>query len=280
MTTQSGPPLSRRRLARRLRQLRESTGMTLEEAAPKLYKKRSALSRIETGQTMADISLVMMMMDVYDQYEPDLVELAKRAMQPGWWVAYGIRDRGFIGVETEASTSSELSLMYVPGLLQTEAYIRAVFGTGRVRRTRTRLENQVAVRLHRQRRLIDEDNPLIFAAIIDEAAFRKPFGGDEVMRAQLRHLIEAAELGTVSLQVLPDETLHDGMDGAFTVLTLDDPVESDLLYVEYPTGAIHVEKADEVEEAKLVFSELRSVALSPADSVNFIERVGAERYSL
>lgn len=281
MTTRSGVPLPRRRLARRLRQMRISTGMTIEEAAPRLDMKRSALSRIETGQTMAKVYLVQAMMDVYDQYNAELIELARRAMQPGWWVAYGIRDTGFIGVETEACISHTSQIMYVPGLLQTEAYIRAVFGTRKMRRTRQEFENQVAVRLHRQLRLTDESNPLTFTAIIDEAALRRPIGGADVMREQLRHLVEAAELDTLTVQVLPEEVgAHDGMDGAFTILELTDPEEPDLLYVEYPTGAVHVEKDDEVAEARLVLSNLRSVALTPADSVTFIERLGAERFSL
>lgn len=125
--------------------------------------------------------------------------------------------------------------------------MRAIFSSGKVKRTRERLKNDVAARLHRQQRLTDEESRLELVAIIDEAALRKKVGGAEVMREQLRHLADRA--------VLP------------TVIAQDPPV----LYVEYPTGSLHVEKPGEVAETKLVFARLRSEALSPAD-IAFIER--------
>ncbi len=281
MSTQSSPTLRRRRLARKLRALREEAGLSLEEAAPKLDKTRSALGRIEGAATSADVHLVRSMMDVYDVYDPDLLDLARQAMRPGWWQAFGIRDRGFIGLETEALTSLELSLMYIPGLLQTEDYVRALLGAGRIKRTKKELENQISARLIRQGRLIDEQEPLTLIAIMDEAGLRRTVGSAEVMRAQLRRLIEATELATVSLQVLPSANgPHAGMDGAFTLLQFTDPEDPDLLYVEYVTGALHMEKPQETAEAKLIFDNLRSAALSPVDSVAFIERLGSELYSL
>ncbi|HEX5405453.1 MAG TPA: helix-turn-helix transcriptional regulator [Pseudonocardiaceae bacterium] len=281
MGTDSSPTLHRRRLARRLRQMREKANMTIAEAAPKLDKTKSALGRIETGETGADIHLVRTMMDVYDQYDKHLPDLVRAAMQPAWWTPYGIRDRGFLGLETDADEEWDSSLSYVPGLLQTEEYMRAVFSNGRLKRSPKQLEGQVGARLFRQGRLTAKESPLTFAAIIDESALRKPTGGREVMRDQLKHLIEATELATVTIQVLPDELgSHPGLDGAFTVLEFEDPEDPSLLYVEYPTGAIHVEKTEEVTDAKLLFSKLRSLALSPAETVEFIRRVGQRRYSL
>jgi hypothetical protein len=260
--------------------MREEAGLTITEAAPKLDKTRSALGRIENAETIADVHLVRSMMDLYDSFDPDLLDLVRQAIRPGWWVAYGIRDRGFIALETEAATSLTSQLMYVPGLLQTEAYMRAVFGTGKVHRSPKRLENDVTARLIRQARLTDEQAPLALVAIVDEAVLRKPIGGSKVMRAQLHHLVESARLDTVTLQVLPDSIgAHDGMDGAFTILEFTDEEDPDLLYVEHPIGAVHLEKPTEVREAKLIFDNLRSVALSPAESAAFIERVADERYS-
>jgi DNA-binding XRE family transcriptional regulator len=261
--------------------MREKAKMTLAEAAPKLDKTKSALGRIETGETGADIHLVRTMMDVYDQYDKHLPDLVRAAMQPGWWTPYGIRDRGFLGLETDADEEWDFSLMYVPGLLQTEAYTRALLSAGRLRRTKKQLEGQIAARGIRQARLIDKEAPLTLTAIIDESAFRKPMGSQEIMRDQLKHLIEAAELETVTIQVVPDELGgYPGMDGAFTVLEFQDPDDPSLLYVEYPTGAIHVEKTEEVMDAKLLFGKLRSLGLSPAESVDFIRRVAERRYSL
>ena len=282
MSTQSSPTLRRRRLARRLRQMREEAGMTLAEAAPRLAKTRSALGRIEKGETAADVHLVRSMMDLYNCRDDSLEDMVHEAKLPGWWVAYGIKDRGFIGLETEAVTALTSELVYVPGLLQTEDYIRAVFNTGRRKRTVKQLENQVSARLIRQRRLTSDEAPLMFDAVIDESALRKPVGSDAVMRGQLLHLVEASELETVTVQVIPNKVgAHEGMEGSFTVLEFEDPQDPSLLYSEYPTGAVHVEKPDEVRDARLLFERLRSsVALSPADSVAFIQRIAEELYAL
>ncbi|MGH3759921.1 helix-turn-helix domain-containing protein [Actinophytocola sp.] len=269
----TSPTFRRRRLARRLRQMREAAGLTLDEAAPQLDKTKSALSRLETAQSRADVHIVRSMMDLYDHYDPDLVQLAREAHRPGWWRKFGIEDRGFIDMETEASSVRVFSLVNMPGLLQTENYMRALFSSGKVRRTRVRLENDVAARLHRQQRLTDDEFPLELTAIIDEAALHRNVGGPEVMGEQLRHLVSRADLAEVTIQVLPNEFgVHAGMDGAFTILDFPNDEDPSVMYVEYPTGSLHAEKPEEVQEAKLVYNRLRSEALSPQDSVAFIER--------
>jgi transcriptional regulator with XRE-family HTH domain len=270
----SGPTLRKRRLARKLRQMREEARMTLTEAAPRLDKTKSALSRIEKGETSADVHLIRTMMDLYDKQVPELLELAREAAIPGWWVAYGIRDYGYTGMETDATVSNEFSLMYVPGLLQTEDYMRAVFTSGRVKRTRREVENQIAARLYRQRRLRDGEFPIRLHAIMDETVLRKPIGAPDVRKAQWRHLVEAVELDTVTLQVVPDERgAHDGLAGAFILLEFAEDEDPDLLYVAHVAGALHMEKPEELDEAKLTFDSLRSIALSPDDSVAFIDEL-------
>lgn len=271
---QTSPTLRRRRLARRLRQMREHAGMTLEEAAPRLDKTRSSLGRIETGKSRADVHLIRSMMDLYDLYDPDLLDLARAANRPGWWTKYNIDDRGYIGMETEASSVREVTLVSIPGLLQTEGYMRALFSVGRL--PEARVENEVTVRSFRQQRLIDDEFPLEVIAILDEAALRKKVGGPEVMRAQLRHLIDCAKLPTVTIQVLPDANgAHTGIDGAYTILSFPEGDPS-LLYVAYVTGALHIEKPEELEQARLMFDQLRSEALSPRESVEFIGQLADE----
>jgi transcriptional regulator with XRE-family HTH domain len=269
--------LRKRRLARRLRQLREEARLTLTEAAPKLDKTKSALSRIEKGETNADVHLIRTMMDLYDRQVPELLELAREAAEPGWWTAYGIRNRGYIGMETDAAAANEVTLMYVPGLLQTEDYMRALFTSSVRKRTPKEFENEVAARLYRQRRLIDDEFPLRLHAIMDEAVLRKPIGGSDVRRAQWLRLIDAAQLDTVTIQVVSDDLgVHSGMAGAFMVLEFADDEDPDLLYVAHVAGALHMEKRDELAEAKLAFDSLRSTALSPDDSVAFIDQLARE----
>jgi transcriptional regulator with XRE-family HTH domain len=254
--------------------MREQAGLNLEDAAQRLDKSRSSLGRIETGQSRADVHLVRSMMDLYDIYDPELLDLVREANRPGWWTKYGIDDRGYISTETEASTLRELAIINIPGLLQTEPYMRALFAAHRLPAHKT--ENEVAARLHRQRRLRDEACPLELTAVIDEAALRKLVGGAAAMRAQLRHLVECAELSTVSIQVLPDAAgAHTGASGAFIILDFPDR-EAALLYVAHVTGALHIEKPEELAQARLVFDQLRSEALSPRESTALIERLAGE----
>lgn len=268
-------PFLRRRLGRRLREIREEANFTLAEAAKRLDKTRSALQRIETGATKADVHFIRSAMDVYDIYDATLVDQAREAAKPPWFRAYGVEDLGYVDVETYAASVREFSGLKLPGLLHTEAYIRAFFAHSRRRRTPEQLHNDVEVCLIRQERLLSERDPLELNAIIDESALRRDIGGPDVMREQLRHLVEMAGLPTVTLQVLPMKA-HSALDGGFILLSFQDRDEPDLLYVEYVTGALHIEEEPEVRACRLKFDRLGVEALSPDDSMALIKRVSQE----
>lgn len=234
------------------REPREEAGMTQEKAAAGLDMSTSALSRKETGEVATSVHEIRSMMDLYDAYDPDLLDLARAARERGWWRAYGVEDRGYVDLETEACTVRELSLMYIPGLLQTEEYMRAIFKADRVRRTKKVFENQVSVRLIRQQRIVDGEQPLRLVAVLDEVALGRPIGGPDVMRDQLKYVLQTAENRQVELRVIGRETgPHPGMEGSFIILSFPEPEDQDLLYIAYPTGSIHVEKEPEVQEASL-----------------------------
>lgn len=267
-------PFLRRRLGRRLRSLRERAGLTLDEASSRLDKKRSSLHRVEMGETRADVHLVRSMMDLYECADYDLIEQAREALKPPWFRTYGVDDLGYIDVETYASQACIFGGLKLPGLLQSEAYVRALFAGSRRKRTREQIDNDIKVRLIRKQRLLDEDNPLELVAIIDEAALRRQVGGPEVMRKQLRHLIEMVGLRMVTLQVMPlGGGAHSAMDGAFTLLSFPEPKDPDLLYVEHTAGALHIEDSDKLREARLIFDQLRTEALSPVESIELISRM-------
>lgn len=276
MNRHKRPPFLRRRVGRRLRTLREQARLTLDEAAPKLDKTRTALHRVETGETRADVHLVRSMMDVYDQYDPDLIDLTRKALKAGWWVSFGVDDLGYTDLETEAVQVREFGGLNIPGLLQTEEYMLALFHTG-PRRTRKEIDNQVAVRRIRQRRLTNEHNPLELVAIIDEVALLRVVGSKDVMCDQLRHLITMSELPNITVQVLPlGQGPHDAMSGGFILLAFPEPDDPEMLYVEYATAALHIEDEDEVQRGKLLFDRLRSNAPNPIDSVALIKRLITE----
>lgn len=268
------PPYRRRKFGKRLRTLREKAGLTTEQAAARLDKNRTSLVRIESGEYRADVHLVKSMMDLYDKWDETLLEDARDALKPSWYSTFGLKDMGYVDVEQEAVRVNEYTCQVVPGLLQTEAYIRAVIEGSRRRRTREQLEGEVSVRLIRQERLTSDEDPIELVTIIDEAALRREIGGPDLMREQWGHLVEMADLPTVTLQVLPFRIgTHSAMDGAFIVLDFPDPKDQPMLYQAYVTGALQVEKAEEVREAKLAFDALRSEALSPTDSVELIEHL-------
>lgn len=271
------PPFRRRRLGKKLARMRVRARMTLDDAAAALYKTRSALHRIEKGETLVDVHLVKSMMDLYDQFDPELIEQTQRARERGWWTSFGIEDQGYIDVETEAACVLDLSPLIIPGLLQTPAYMRAMFESHRLPRTKRWLENDIRVRQIRQERLLDPDNLLQLHAIIDEAALRKVVGGPEIMREQLEYLLRMAELPNITLQVVPHEAgIPDGMSSGFTLLTFPEPEEAGVLYIEYVTGALHIEDERELRAARLTFEHAASKALSPEASAALIERVLAE----
>jgi hypothetical protein len=227
--------LQQRQLARALRRLREEAGLTLEEAAPKLDWSTSKLGRIETAQQGVDVHGVRSMLDLYNvggAEWTEIIELTRGAKQRGWWHAYGLNLAGYVALEADAAAAYMYHLGFVPGLMQTAEYARVVFRNHRPQRTEFELDHHVRVRLFRQRRLT-EDPLLEVVAIIDETVLRRPVGGVEIMRDQLRHLIRQATLPTVCLQVMPVSIgLHQGMNGSFTVLGFAEPDEPEVAYKE------------------------------------------------
>ncbi|MGH3613608.1 MAG: helix-turn-helix domain-containing protein [Pseudonocardia sp.] len=280
MAARNGSVVRRRMLGRQLRLLREDAGLTLDAAAPALDWSPSKLNRIEMGQQAADVHGVRSMLDLYDvggERWTELVTLTRETRQKGWWQAYGVGDTSFVGFEAKASLVQEFTVDFVPGLLQTADYSRALFVASPVRRTESRLADEVTVRTIRQQRLTSAGGPLELVAITDESVLHRPVGNWDVLRAQLAHLAAAAELDSVTLQVLPTAIgAHVAMGSGFSVLSFGDLGEPDMAYVEHALGALFLEKDADVSRARLSFDRLRSDALSPAESLALIRRVAEQ----
>lgn len=269
-----GSAIRRRQLARELRELRESSGYSLEVAAVKLEWSTSKLSRIETGQQTVDIHSVRGMLDLYDlggDRATHIQELCRAARQRGWWKAYGLDDLGYVALEAEASMVLEYALAFIPGLLQTVEYARAVFGTGTLPRSNQKLDNELAARMIRQRR-ITSDDPLQLVTVLDESVLLRAIGGTRVMRGQLEHLLQVAEVPSITMHVLPFNSMH-GLEGGFTILRFGELAEPDVAYIEHLVGSLQVNGEDEVRRATLAFDRLRSAALNPVDSIGLVREV-------
>lgn len=273
------PTLRRRRLSAEVLALRERAGLTAAEAARRLDWHPSKITRMERNEWKRPLVRdVQDLCDLYDVTDPTrrerLVTLAREGRQRGWWHPYeaGLTEQysTYIGLETEAASVVNFEGLQVPGLLQTADYARAVIHGGQAEITEEETTRRVEVRVARQSVLTRED-PLRFSAVLDEAVLRRQVGDPDVMRAQLQHLLELAELPRVTLQVIPFEAgAHPGALGPFAVLKFADLADPEAVYVENLAGELFIEQPAEVERFQVAFQRLVAVALSPADTIDFI----------
>jgi transcriptional regulator with XRE-family HTH domain len=274
------PTLRRRQLGQELRRLREAAGTTLDQVAERLNCSASKISRIETGQSGVSSREVR---DILTAYQVEgaqaeaLVEMAREAKQRGWWQLYGtVLTSAYVGLEAAATELRSFEPLVVPGLLQTEEYARAMVLAGWPNMPNEEVEQRIRVRMKRQS-LLYQDDPLQLSIVLDEAALRRPVGGIDAMRRQLDKLLNAAELPHVTLQVLPlSAGAHGGMDGAFTILLFEEPVNQDLVFAANGAGGLFLEKDEEVERYASIFAGLQGHALSPRRSIEMVAKLAKE----
>jgi transcriptional regulator with XRE-family HTH domain len=273
------PTLRGRRLAVELMRHREASGLSREEVARRLEWSTSTIFRIETGRSRPQPGNVRALLDLYGVTGPErdgLIQLAREARQPGWW--HSFRDvlpnpyEVYIGLEAGAASIRNFEPVVIPGLLQTADYAREMFRSGPRELDRDEVERRVEVRVARQQILSRDDRPRLWA-VIDEAAVRRVVGGPEVMRDQLRHLVESAEHGKTTIQVVPFSAgAHAGTSGPFVILAFPEPTDPAVVYVETLAGDIYLEERADVSRYTLAFDRLLAAALHPDDSVHLIEQ--------
>ena len=272
----------RRQLGAELRRLREATGRTAAAAADQLDWSESKLSRIETAHTgirNADLERLLALYKVSDQERAKLLAIAGQSRQKAWWEAYGDSlpnaYETYIGFEAEATGIFTYQCQVVPGLLQTAEYARAVHQIDHPG-DEDLVSQLVTVRMARQALLTREPRPKLWA-VIDEAILRRPVGGHDVMRRQLRRLVEAAELSMITIQVLPFEAgAHRALTGSFVVLEFAGSAEQPLVYSEGMTGGVIRSKPEELRAYWMSFEALKTASLSEPESVDFITAVARD----
>ncbi len=285
MPSRTSPTVKRRRLAAELRRRRDEAGMTIEEVAEHLEWSTAKISRIENARVSVLPRDVKFLLRTYgaeegtDEWEALLV-LARESRQKGWWHAYGdaIPEwfETYVGLEADATTLRTYESEVVPGLFQTEDYARTVYRTVMIKAGNDQIEKEVAVRMARQERLTGADAPQIWS-VINEAVIRRVVGGPEIMRPQLVKLAQVSEWPNVTLQVLPFSAgAHAGMDGAFMILGFPEPTDPEVVYVNYYTGTVYLEKPQESDQYGLMFNHLRAAALPVDQSRYLIDRVADE----
>jgi len=267
-------------LVNELRRLREAAGLTIEEVAEKLECSASKVSRIETGRVGAGPRDVRDMLGLYgvDSAQVDeLVQLAREARRKAWWTAYGDVVPGpYVGLEAEAESVRTYQALLIPGLLQSEGYIRALIRQVSLDVSDEEVDRRVQVRAARQALLV-EDDPLTLWVVLDEAALRRLVGGPEVMREQLDRLREVATLPNVTLQVVPFSAGgHAGMDGPFVILGFPEHRDPDMVYIESTRRGVYLEHKDDVRRYAHMFEQLTASALTPDESDALIAAVARE----
>lgn len=268
-------------LGRRLRDLRESAGKSLEDAAAVLSLSPLAIRRIEQGQVKWKLPYIKMLLEEYgvDPGEARVfIALAMEANRPGWWYPY--RDalpdwfRAFVTLEEEASLIRAYEPHYVPGIMQTEGYARAVLRAGV--RDSDEIERRVALRLQRQRELLQRGGTE-FWAVIDETVLRRSAAEPEVMRAQVDHLIELVALPNVKLQVIPFGLfVHEAMYGPFYIFRFPFPELQDIAYIENVTGSGYVDQHDSVAVFVEALDRISAQAPPPQRTEAFLTEIRKE----
>ena len=205
-----GPTVRRMMLGSQLHHFREAAGITPDQAGYAIRGSRSKISRMERGRVGfkdRDVADLLTLYGITDEHvRASLLALAQQANAPDWWSKYGdilpSWFEAYLGLEAAASVIRTFELQFVHGLFQTEAYARAVTLIGHRSAPAEEIDRRVSLRLKRQDLLTSPEPPRIWA-VIDEAALRRPMGGEAVMRGQLDRLIEVAQLPYVTIQAVP-----------------------------------------------------------------------------
>ncbi|GIJ62488.1 transcriptional regulator [Virgisporangium aurantiacum] len=247
--------MRRMQLGARLRHLREAKGLTREQAGWAIRGSESKISRMELGRVgfkERDVTDLLLLYGVDDEREHErLLAVTREANAPGWWQPYNdllpAWFQNYLGLEEAATYIRTYEVQFIPGLLQTAAYARAVIMLGHGQADVSELDRRVELRMTRTRLLARPGAPRLWA-VLDEAVLRRPIGGKAVLRAQLVSLLEQCDNPNIQLQVVPFLSGgHAAAGGAFTLLRFPLQDLPDTVYLEQLTSAIYLDKREDVD---------------------------------
>jgi transcriptional regulator with XRE-family HTH domain len=277
----AGPTVLRMVVGAQLRRLREASGISASDAGYAIRATHSKISRMELGRVSfreRDVADLLTMYGVLGEQERSaFLSLAREANIPGWWHDSADLLPGwfepYLGLEEAASVIRNYEVQFVPGLLQTAGYARAVVRLGYAAAPEQEIERRTALRMTRQQLLTRPDGPH-FWAVVDEAALRRPLGGPEVMRGQIDHLIEAAALPSVTVQVIPFRAGgHSAAGGPFSLLRFPEPDLPDVVYLEQLTSALYLDRPEDVDSYQAVMERLCLQAATAEGTVELLEEI-------
>jgi transcriptional regulator with XRE-family HTH domain len=267
-------------LGAQLRRLRENAGVSRDDAGYHIRASGSKISRLELGRVSfkeRDVSDLLDLYGVDASAKEQLIQLTAEANATPWWQKYRevVPDwfQVYVGLEEAAALIRVYEVQFVPGLLQTEEYARAVVVQGSPNLVPEEVESRVAVRMGRQK-LFARENPPRLWAIVDEAALRRPMGGKEVLAGQIKRLIDVVGEPNITLQVMPFKYGgHAAEGGAFTIMRFPEADLPDMVYMEYLTGAHYVDKPEDVEVYAAVMERLSVAGTSPERTRDILSEI-------
>jgi len=288
MVADRGPAMPRRRLGAELRSLREAAGLKIEDVAAELECSVSKVSRLETGKGIPKSRDVRDLLERYGVTDPPrrdrMMRWVRQGQEQGWWNDYSdvllteLDDRlvsqnleRYVALEADAARIETFEPIVVHGLLQTEEYARAILQVLVDQTEPAAVERLVEVRIRRQRRIYAEADALLLRVVLDEAVLHRPVGGNRVMQAQLRRLLEDGQRDNVDIRVLPFHIgAHKAVAGSFVLLDFPETEDHDLVYVEGHLGNLYLEKDADVVAYSQLFRDICEVALDPDQTAALI----------
>jgi transcriptional regulator with XRE-family HTH domain len=276
-----GPTVRRLQLGARLRALRKANNVTRDQAGSAIRASESKISRMELGRVSfkeRDVTDLLKLYGIDDDAEhARLLDLAREANTPGWWQAYGdvltTWFQNYLDLEQAAELIRTYEIQFVPGLLQTDAYARAVIMLGHVAASQAEIDLRADLRMARQQLLSRPDPPRLWA-VLDEAVLRRPIGGIDVLREQIESLLEATKMPSVRLQVIPFESGgHAAAGGAFSILRFPHQDLPDVVYLEHLTSGLYLEKREDIDMYAEAVGRLFIEAEPPSRTPEILRKV-------
>ncbi|MCA2214261.1 helix-turn-helix domain-containing protein [Jidongwangia harbinensis] len=276
-----GPTVRRLQLGARLRTLRLARGVTRDQAGYAIRASESKISRMELGRVSfkeRDVTDLLKLYGVADAAEHErLLALAREANTPSWWHAYGdvlsTWFQNYLDLEQAAELIRTYEVQFIPGLLQTDAYARAVIMLGHGTATRTEIDRRAKLRMTRKQLLLNEGAPRLWA-VLDEAVLRRPIGGRTVLREQVEALLEASAMPNVRLQIMPfDSGGHAAAGGAFSILRFPHQDLPDVVYIEHLTSGLYLDKREDVDSYAAAMGRLFIEAEPPDRTPDLLRAV-------
>jgi len=270
------PTVRQRELGRRLRQLREERNLTIADVAEKLLFSSTKISRLETGTrppNPRDVRDLCRHYGLDETATDELMNLARAAREQVWWTQYDdLKLDPYLGLEQDATAITSYTTYYVPALLQTEEYTRAIIKAIAPQMDPDIYEQRVDARMRRQQ-VLEKDKRPRYRVLLDEAVLHHDIGGQAVMVSQLERVMDAQRLGKAAVQVIPfNARSYVAQDSNFILFEFEEGANlPPVVFVEGLTGNQYHERRADIIRYREAIEYLRDSALRPEESLSRID---------